>query len=37
MGRTRCVTPILYGLAFYLLSSLLYFAASGRLKQDWRG
>jgi MFS family permease len=26
---------ILYGLSFYLLSSLLYFIASGRLKKDW--
>jgi MFS family permease len=26
---------ILYGLGFYLLSSLLYFIASGRLKRDW--
>ncbi|HEV2079720.1 MAG TPA: MFS transporter [Allosphingosinicella sp.] len=26
---------ILYGLGFYLLSSLLYFIASGRLKKDW--
>jgi len=26
---------ILYGLAFYLLSSALYFIASGRLKRDW--
>jgi MFS family permease len=26
---------ILYGLGFYLLSSLLYFVASGRLKRDW--
>jgi MFS family permease len=26
---------ILYGLGFYLLSALLYFAASRRLKRDW--
>jgi predicted MFS family arabinose efflux permease len=26
---------ILYGLGFYLLSSAIYFAASGRLKKDW--
>jgi len=26
---------ILYGLGFYLLSSALYFIASGRLKKDW--
>jgi MFS family permease len=26
---------ILYGLAFYLLSSLLYFAAARRLERDW--
>ncbi len=26
---------ILYGLGFYVLSSLLYFAASRRLKRDW--
>jgi MFS family permease len=26
---------ILYGLGFYLLSSLLYFIAAGRLKRDW--
>ena len=26
---------ILYGLGFYLLSSAIYFVASGRLKRDW--
>ena len=26
---------ILYGLSFYLLSSLIYFGASARLKRDW--
>ena len=26
---------ILYGLAFYLLSSILYFFAAGRLRRDW--
>jgi MFS family permease len=36
-GQDALRYSILYGLAFYLLSSLLYFAASGRLKQDWRG
>jgi hypothetical protein len=26
---------ILYGLGFYLLSALIYFAASRRLAKDW--
>jgi hypothetical protein len=26
---------ILYGLVFYLLSALIYLAASTRLKRDW--
>jgi MFS family permease len=36
-GQDALRYSILYGLAFYLLSSLLYFAASARLKRDWRG
>jgi MFS family permease len=28
---------ILYGLGFYLLSSLLYFVAATRLRRDWQG
>jgi predicted MFS family arabinose efflux permease len=34
-GKDALQYSILYGLAFYLLSSALYFAAAGRLKKDW--
>jgi MFS family permease len=34
-GQDALRYSILYGLAFYLLSSLLYFAASRTLKRDW--
>jgi len=34
-GADALQYSILYGLGFYLLSSLLYFAASRRLKADW--
>jgi MFS family permease len=34
-GADALKYSILYGLGFYLLSSALYFAASGRLKRDW--
>jgi predicted MFS family arabinose efflux permease len=34
-GTDSLKYSILYGLAFYLLSSLLYCAASRRLKRDW--
>ncbi|HEX8442691.1 MAG TPA: MFS transporter [Allosphingosinicella sp.] len=36
-GQEALRYSILYGLAFYLLSSLLYFVAASRLKRDWRG
>jgi MFS family permease len=36
-GQDALRYSILYGLAFYLLSSLLYFIASRRLARDWRG
>ena len=36
-GADSLKYSILYGLAFYLLSSLLYFFAAGRLKRDWYG
>ena len=34
-GEDSLQYSILYGLAFYLLSSLLYFLASRRLERDW--
>ena len=34
-GEDSLRYSILYGLGFYLLSALLYFAASTRLKRDW--
>ena len=34
-GQESLRYSILYGLAFYLLSALVYFAASTRLKRDW--
>jgi MFS family permease len=34
-GADSLKYSILYGLAFYLLSSLLYFAASRTLREDW--
>ncbi|MGZ8998418.1 MAG: spinster family MFS transporter, partial [Allosphingosinicella sp.] len=34
-GEESLRYSILYGLGFYLLSALLYFAASRRLKRDW--
>jgi MFS family permease len=34
-GEDALQYSILYGLGFYLLSALLYFAASTRLKKDW--
>jgi MFS family permease len=34
-GENALQYSILYGLGFYLLSSLLYFVAAGRLKRDW--
>jgi MFS family permease len=34
-GADSLQYSILYGLAFYLLSSLLYFAAARRLERDW--
>jgi MFS family permease len=34
-GEDSLQYSILYGLAFYLLSSALYFVASRRLKRDW--
>jgi MFS family permease len=34
-GENALQYSILYGLAFYLLSSLIYFAASRTLKRDW--
>jgi hypothetical protein len=34
-GEDALRYSILYGLAFYLLSSLIYFAASRMLKRDW--
>jgi MFS family permease len=34
-GEESLRYSILYGLAFYLLSALLYFAASKRLERDW--
>src|SRR5687768_2801404 len=34
-GEDALQYSILYGLAFYLLSSLIYFAASRTLKRDW--
>jgi MFS family permease len=34
-GEDSLKFSILYGLAFYLLSALLYFAASRRLPRDW--
>jgi MFS family permease len=34
-GEDALQYSILYGLGFYLLSALLYFFASRRLKQDW--
>ena len=34
-GEESLRYSILYGLAFYLLSALLYFIASGRLNRDW--
>jgi hypothetical protein len=34
-GEDALKYSILYGLGFYLLSSAIYFAASGRLKKDW--
>jgi MFS family permease len=34
-GEDSLQYSILYGLGFYLLSSAIYFVASGRLKKDW--
>jgi MFS family permease len=34
-GQDALQYSILYGLGFYLLSSLLYLAAAGRLRRDW--
>ena len=34
-GEESLRYSILYGLGFYLLSALLYFAAATRLKRDW--
>jgi predicted MFS family arabinose efflux permease len=34
-GEESLRYSILYGLGFYLLSSILYFFAAGRLKRDW--
>jgi hypothetical protein len=34
-GEDALKYSILHGLGFYLLSSLLYFVAAGRLKLDW--
>jgi MFS family permease len=36
-GEDSLQYSILYGLGFYLLSSLLYFIAARRLKRDWVG
>lgn len=36
-GEDALRYSILYGLGFYLLSALLYFAASRRLRKDWYG
>ena len=36
-GADSLKYSILYGLAFYLLSSAIYFVASKRLKRDWVG
>jgi MFS family permease len=36
-GEDALKYSILYGLAFYLLSAAIYFAASKRLKRDWVG
>ena len=36
-GADALKFSILYGLAFYLLSALLYFAAARRLGRDWAG
>jgi hypothetical protein len=34
-GEQALQYSILYGLSFYLLSSLIYFGASTQLKRDW--
>jgi hypothetical protein len=34
-GEDSLQYSILYGLVFYLLSSLLYFIAARRLERDW--
>jgi MFS family permease len=36
-GEASLQYSILYGLAFYLLSAAIYFAAARRLKRDWVG
>lgn len=36
-GEESLRWSILYGLGFYLLSALIYFAASRRLERDWHG
>ena len=36
-GENALQYSILYGLGFYVLSALIYFVASTRLKRDWHG